>query len=206
MFVGIKLEAWLTILAIILGPLLAFEAQRWRDKRRERRNRKLEIFRKLVMTLKAPMNPNHVDAINSIQVEFYAKKGSDKKVLDAWRLYVSHLNQPVGQGDQAARWIQKKFDLLVELVYLIGQSLGYGDIDRTAIRDDTYFPKGYADTEEESQRMRKAWLEVLNGQRPLLMTILGPVQVEKPMNLIEEITPPQATPRALPPNDGGAAL
>jgi hypothetical protein len=83
---GIKIESWLTILAIVLGPLLAFEVQRRRDNRRERRQRKLEISRKLMMTLKAPLAPVHVDAINSIQVEFYAKKGPDKKVIDAWRL------------------------------------------------------------------------------------------------------------------------
>ncbi|MDR3722561.1 MAG: hypothetical protein P4L00_13245, partial [Candidatus Acidoferrales bacterium] len=71
----------MTILAIIVGPLLAFEVQRRRDNRRERRNRKLEIYRRLMMTLKARMAPSHVDAINSIQVEFQ----SDKKVLDAWR-------------------------------------------------------------------------------------------------------------------------
>jgi len=79
MFLGLKLEAWLTILAIIIGPLLAFEVQRRSDNRRERRSRKVEIFRKLMMTLKVPLAPSHVDAINSIHVEFY----DDRKVLDA---------------------------------------------------------------------------------------------------------------------------
>jgi hypothetical protein len=57
MFLGIRLEAWLTIIAIIAGPLLAFEVQRRRDKRREQRNRKAEVFRKLLLTLKVNMAP-----------------------------------------------------------------------------------------------------------------------------------------------------
>lgn len=207
MFLGIRLEGWLTIIAIIAGPLLAFEVQRERDNRRDRRNRKLEIFRKLIMTLKVPLAPSHVDAINSIHVEFY----DEQKVLDAWRLYASHLNQRGARGDDIARWAEKKFDLLVELVYLMGQSLGYGDIDRAAIRDNTYVPQGYADVEAEWHQIRKAWLDVLNGQRPLPMTMVGPVQVEEPMKVIEEIQLPQrqlavpapALPPATPPEQDG---
>jgi hypothetical protein len=198
MFLGIKFEGWLTIIAIIAGPLLAFEVQRRRDAHRERRNRKLAIFQKLMMTLKVPLNTNHVDAINSIQVEFYAKKGPDKRVIDAWRLYTSHLNQPHKTGDELVRWAEKKFDLLVELVYLMGQSLGYDDIDRVAIRDNTYVPRGYSDVEGEWQQIRKAWLDVLNGMRALPMTMVGPVQVEEPMKPAEEVVLP-ARPQAAPP-------
>ncbi len=196
MFLGIKFEAWLTIIAIVLGPLLAFEVQRRRDNRRERRNRKLEIFRKLMMTLKAPLAPSHVDAINSIQVEFYATRGQDKDVLEAWRLYTSHLNRTHKPDD---KWIEKKFDLLVELVYQIGKSLGYKNIDRAALRDNTYIPQGYVDVEAEWHRIRKAWLEVLDGQRPLSMTMLGPVHVEQPMKTIEQIEFPHPAQPALPP-------
>src|SRR5438105_12517209 len=101
MILGLKAAEWLTILAIIIGPLLAFEVQRRRDDRRERRQRKLEIYRKLMMTLKVPLAPSHVDAINSVHVEFY----DDVKVLDAWRLYASHLNQPPKSGGDPARWL-----------------------------------------------------------------------------------------------------
>ena len=196
MFLGIRLEGWLTIIAIIVGPLLAFEAQRLRDDRRELRNRKLEIFRKLIMTLKVPLAPSHVDALNSIHVEFY----DDDKVLDAWRLYASHLNLRQTPGSDMGRWVEKKFDLLVDLTYLIGQSLGYTRIDKAALRDNTYVPKGYADVEAEWEQIRKAWLDVLNGMRPLPMTMVGPVQVEAPLPAIEELPRPQAdpTPKALP--------
>jgi hypothetical protein len=196
MFLGIKLETWLTIIAIIIGPLLAFEVQRVRDNRRERRNRKLEIYRKLMLTVKVPMAPSHVDALNLIPLEFNAKIGADKNVLDAWRLYTSHLNNRQ-KADQ--HWLDKKFDLLVDLVYLIGQSLGYTDINKATIRDNTYLPQGYVDVESEWHQIRKAWLEVLNGQRPIPMTMLGPVHLKEPMPLVEEIALPRSTQPALPP-------
>ncbi len=200
MFLGINLEGWLTILAIIFGPLLAFEAQRLRDDRRERRNRKLEIFRKLIMTLKVPLAPSHVDALNSIHVEFY----DDENVLAAWRLYASHLNHRNMPGDDLARWGERKFDLLVDLTHLMGQSLGYTRIDKAALRDNTYVPKGYADVEAELEQIRKAWLEVLSGMRPVPTTMVGPVQVEGPMQPLPELAPQKPQPElpALPPAAG----
>jgi hypothetical protein len=194
MLLGIKLEGWLTIIAIILGPLLAFVVQNWRDNRRAHLSRKLEIYRKLMLTLKVPLNPNHVDAINSIPVEFYG----DAKVLEAWRLYASHLNRRAQPGEELARWAEKKFDLLIELVYAIGQSLGYEKIDRTAMRDQTYVPQGYANVEAEQEAIRKAVLEIVTGRRPIPMTMVGPVQVEEPLPLLEQISASQQVPPALP--------
>ena len=63
-------------------------------------------------------------------------------------------------------------------------------------------PKGYADVEAELEQIRKAWLEVLSGQRAVPTTMLGPVQVERPMQLLDEIAPPAQPPPALPPAGG----
>lgn len=196
MFLGIKLEGWLTIIAIIVGPLFAFQVQRWRDNRRERRNRKYEIYRRLMMTLKAPLAPSHVDAINGIQMEF--RDESDKKVSDAWRLYTSHLNGIQQRAADPNRWNEKKFDLLIDLVYEMGQSLGYKNIDKAALRDNTYLPQGFVDVEAEWHQIRKAWLEVLAGQRPVPMTVVGPVQVREQINLAQQIDLPQPAQPVLP--------
>jgi hypothetical protein len=205
MYLGISLEGWLTIGAIVVGPLFAFAVQNWRDKRREHRNRKLDIYRRLLLTLKVPMAPSHVDAINSIPLEF----SSDGKVMSTWRLYTSHLNSPQHarqpqQESEVNRWLEKKFDLLIDLTYEIGQNLGYKHIDKAHLRDNTYTPKGYADVEEQMRQIRESWLQVLNGQRYIPMTILGPVQVEGPLKLLDEIPAPvpalpQAAKAALPP-------
>ncbi len=150
------------------------------------------------------MNPAHVEALNSIEIEFYAKDGPDKKVLDAWRLYASHLNagrrQPVPDGN---RWLDTKQQLLTELLHEMALALGY-DISKATIKDDTYYPQGYVDVEQEQHALRKAALEVFSGTRPLATTVLGAVQTSAPLPLLNEIQADPIQPQrpALPANAG----
>jgi bifunctional DNase/RNase len=132
----------------------------------------------------------HVEALNSIEVEFYAKDGPDKKVLDAWRIYVNHVNSRAGQGSAAERWVEKRKDLLVDLIYEIAQSLDY-DIDKVAIKNNAYYPKGHADIESEQNALRKAALKVFSGEAPLATTILGQVEVVPPMKPPNEVMLPE---------------
>jgi hypothetical protein len=196
MLLGIKLEGWLTIIAIIVGPLLAFSVQQWRDQRRERRTRKVDIFRRLLLTLKVPMAPNHVDAINSIPLEFYAHP----EIMSAWRLYTSHLNNGAMLKAEPQRWGEKKFDLLVDLVGRVATALDYNHIDAATLRDNMYVPKGYQDVEDQWSQLRAAWLQVLNGQRQIPMTMVGPIQVDAPMQPVAELPlAAQSARPALPP-------
>jgi hypothetical protein len=197
MFLGIKLEGWLTIAAIILGPVLAFAIQQWRDRLRDDLKRKRAIFQQLLLTLKAPMAPNHVNAINSIPLEFY----SDGGVFQAWREYVSHLNNIPMLKQLPAQWTEKKSGLLINLAYEIGKCLGYKHLDKAALKDNVYTPQGYEDREEESRKIRESCLQVLKGQHPIPVTMVGPIQVEEPLKPIEEITTPQR-PVLPPPTDG----
>ena len=120
--------------------------------------------------------------------------------MSAWRLYTSHLNNGAMLRAEAQRWGEKKFDLLVDLVGKIAKALDYGHIDAATLRDNVYVPKGYQDVEEQGQQMRAALLEMLNGQRPLPMTMVGPVQVEAPLQPLAELPlAPQPARPALPP-------
>jgi hypothetical protein len=196
MLYRINLEEWLTIGAIILGPVLAFAIQHWRDGLREARKRRLQIFQQLLLTLKVPMAPRHVDALNSVPLDF----SSDTKVMQAWRLYTSHLNDGVMLKNNPQRWGERKFELLVDLASEMASNLGYDHIDKASLRDNIYVPQGYADQEEESRQMRAAMLQVLRGDRPIPMTMVGPVQVAEPLRAVEELPlPEQPKPTILPP-------
>ena len=59
-----------TIVAIILGPIVALWLQRISERRRDQRNRKLVIFKELMATRATRLSPRHVDALNAIEVEF----------------------------------------------------------------------------------------------------------------------------------------
>lgn len=200
MFLGIKLEGWLTIAAVILGPVLALAIQRRLDSLREDDRRRRQIFHQLLLTLKVPMAPRHVDAINSIPLEFY----SDKEVIEAWRLYTSHLNDQYLITNNPQRWGERKFELLVDLAHKMGKNLRYNHIDQAMLRDNVYVPKGYDDTEAQFQDLRTSLLQVLKGERPIPVTMLGPVQIEEPMKPVEELpTPPRRTSLSRPDSKDG---
>ena len=183
MWLGIKPEGWLTIAAIVLGPILALLLQRRQDKRREDDKRKRQIFHQLLLTLKVPMAPRHVDAINSVPLEFY----SNKEVLEAWRLYTSHLNDHAMLTKDGGRWGEKKFDLLVDLAYKMGKSLGYDHIDKATLKDNIYVPQGYEDQEGQFRLIRDTLIKILSGQRSVPVTMVGPVEVKEPLQPAPEL-------------------
>ncbi|WP_373426698.1 DUF6680 family protein [Neorhizobium galegae] len=65
---------WMIILATLAGPILAIQVQKFLERGRENRNRRLQIFRTLMATRAASVSPAHVEALNSIALEFYGRK------------------------------------------------------------------------------------------------------------------------------------
>jgi hypothetical protein len=190
-------DQWLTVVsvvAIIFSPIVALEVQKRLDDRRIKLDRKMAIFRKLMTTRATQLSPAHVEALNGIEVEFYATGGPDKKVLDAWRLYINHLNTRTGGGEALNRWVEKKSALLIELLYQMAQRLKY-DIDKVAIEKNVYHPQGFVEIETEQHALRKAALAVFSGESPIQATVVGRVQTTQPLPLPEEIGPAQPAPR-----------
>jgi|ERR1700674_294180 len=182
-------DQWLTVVtvaAIVFSPIIALEVQKRLDDRRAKFDRKMAIFRKLMTTRATQLSPAHVEALNGIEVEFYALRGPDKKVLDAWRLYINHLNSKIGEGEGLNRWVDKKNGLLIELLYEMAQRLKY-DIDKVAIEKNVYHPKGFVEIETEQHSLRKAALAVFSGERPIQATVVGRVQTTRPLALPEEL-------------------
>ncbi|MGA8272189.1 MAG: DUF6680 family protein [Candidatus Sulfotelmatobacter sp.] len=178
----------LSVIAIVSSPIIALQVQKWLDDRRAKLDRKMSIFRKLMTTRATQLAPAHVEALNAIEVEFYATRGPDKKVLDAWRLYINHLNSHAGEGEALNRWVEKKTGLLIDLLYQMAQRLKY-DIDKVAIQNNAYQPKGFVDIETEQHALRKAALAVFSSERPIQTTVVGTVQTSQPLPPAEEIAP-----------------
>lgn len=189
-------DQWLTVVtvaAIVFSPIIALEVQKRLDDRRTKFDRKMAIFRKLMTTRATQLSPAHVEALNGIEVEFYATGGPDKKVLDAWRLYINHLNRPTGEGEALNRWVEMKSGLLIDLLYQMAQRLKY-DIDKVAIEKNVYHPKGFVEIEAEQHALRKAALAVFSSERPIQATVIGRVQTTQPISLAKEIGPARTTP------------
>ena len=135
------------IAAMLLSPLIALRVSQSLSDRKEKRKRKLEIFHTLMATrgslgAMGRMAPEHVKALNMIDIEFHGDKKS-KPILDAWKAYLDHLNNSAPPNTQPALevWNAKRDDLLVDLLYAMSLALGY-DYDKTFIRRTTYAPWG----------------------------------------------------------------
>jgi hypothetical protein len=155
------------VFATLVGPILAVQAQKWLEKGRAINDRRNAIFRVLMATRSAMLSPGHVEALNSIPVEFYGTKGTLKKINDAWKLYLDHHTQQNVVGDV---WMQKRADLFLDLLFMISQYLGY-DFSRAQLERDIYSPRAHGELENEQTIIRKGLVKLFNGETVFPMAV-----------------------------------
>lgn len=154
----------ITILAIVVGPVLALMVQRWLDATRTADARRLSVFRELMATRAARLSPRHVEALNLIELEFTGKKFA--KVRAEWKEYLDSLsNTPTDEALQAVHY-QSREEKFVTLVVQMGKSLGYS-FDSVAIKRNAYSPIAHGELEKDQQLVRKGVVELLTGKRAL---------------------------------------
>ncbi len=157
----------LMVLATAISPLIAVQVTRYLDDRNEERGRKLNVFKTLMATRAYSISPRHVEALNTIDLEFLPNRPKEKAVLDVWQQYLDHLGNT---GMEAAAWNVRRVDLLVDLLYAMAKVLGY-DFNKTQIKNGTYSPVAHGRLEEEQGRVRELTLELLEGRRSLPMWV-----------------------------------
>lgn len=153
----------LIILAIIVGPIAAVQIDRYLERKKEKQNSRLIIFRALMATRKSILSVDHVRALNLIDVEFYG----EKDVVDAWKEYLDQLCVPRGtEPEGSSAWRNKCDDLLVELLFKMAKCLDFV-FDKTHIRRNAYIPMGHEEVEIELRNIRKEFLKLLSGEKSL---------------------------------------
>jgi hypothetical protein len=155
------------IFATFFGPIMAVQAQRWVDLQRERHSRRLAIFRTLMATRGASLSSVHVEALNAIPIEFYGKKKSFIEVVSAWKEYIDYLGQ---DNIDLAIWHNKRYDLFIELMWMLSKSLKY-EFTRLEIQKDVYSPRGHARLDEEQQVIRQGLFKIFTGESTLPLDI-----------------------------------
>ncbi|MEM8601657.1 MAG: DUF6680 family protein [Bacteroidota bacterium] len=153
----------LTISAIILAPVFALQISAALERRREKRQRRFRLFRTLMATRAYNLSQDHVRALNTIDIEFDGKDKKSQNVLRAWNAYHDHLGT---SRENLEIWNASRQDLLIELLYRMGKSLGY-DFDKTSIKRTSYFPNGYVDMEEDQLTIRRGLAQILSGDNYL---------------------------------------
>ncbi len=155
----------ISLVAIILGPILAVFVTRLVDRKREKRARRLEIFKTLMRTRGARLNPEHVGALNLIEIEYY----KEKRVLNALEIYFQHLNESRPVTDtEVDKWAKASDHLLTKLLYKMAKSLGY-EIEQLQILTGSYSPRGWEENEFRQTRIQERLISVLSGESPLFV-------------------------------------
>ena len=92
----LKFSDTMLILATILGPILAVQAQKFLERITQSRRRRLDVFYTLVATRGTRLAPAHVEALNRIDLEFSGatslglimwQKRKEAAVIARWREY-----------------------------------------------------------------------------------------------------------------------
>jgi hypothetical protein len=181
------------VLATLLGPVLAVMVTRYIDDARAQKARRLEIFRAMMRTRNAALLPDHVNALNQVEIEFH----DIPDIMTAHRELMRFINTPSPPDE---RWGQRHRSYLTKLLSAMAKQLGY-DFEQLDVFEGGYYPSGWGQAEEQQLAMRLGLIELLSGKRTL------PVHVtEKPVHadpsgfqtIADRVTKPPPPPQPKP--------
>ena len=162
MFANITIIEWLTVAALIAGPVIAVLITRYWDGKREANRRKWEIFRNLMCYRKHPTSQRFVSSLNLLEVEFH----DDKDVLEAWNSMYDHFcNEEPIEDNRKKVFYDKGEKLRADLLQKVAHSLGI-ELNSLDMLQSGYSPQGWGWDEAEQWLMRRKLSEVLEGTRP----------------------------------------
>ena len=178
---AIKFVEWLTIVAIVLGPVAAVQAQKWLERQKEHRSRQLYIFRILMATRATRLAPDHVTALNMIDMDFSEKRKKEKPVVRAWRVLLDQFGKYPNSKDyqNQSEYLSvfltastKADEYFVDLLFEMSKCLGY-DFEKIHIRNGCYAPTGHAEQENDQRLVRKGLIGMFEGKIPMSMNVVS---------------------------------
>lgn len=167
----IKLTDIAIVFATLLGPILAIQAQKWLEKERAVKERRMWIFRMLMATRAARLSPNHVEALNAVPIEFYGNNESLRSIVDKWKSYIAHMSETIGEGGMSLEvWNKTCNDLFFDLLYLMSKFLGY-EFNRVELSKEVYSPKGHQWIESDQEIIRRGLAKMFTGELAIPMDV-----------------------------------
>jgi hypothetical protein len=151
---------WITVAAIVIGPIFALLTQRLLDWLRQKKKQRLDVYRTAMALRGWWLHLDSIRALNSIDTVF--DKRSDRPVRDAWAAVIAQAyvpRPPDAAGQQA--WDQRLLDLRTDLYQRMGVAVGY-DQTLDYIKNHGYTPQHYGDVENELMAIRKGLGNVLS--------------------------------------------
>jgi hypothetical protein len=112
----------------------------------------------LMRTRKAALSPDHVNALNLVEIDFYGSKSVRAAHSELIRHFNNYGNNP--------QWYERHRTLLAKLLSEMAAYLGY-QIPQLEVFEGGYYPSGFAQAEELQQALRLGLIELLGGKRTL---------------------------------------
>ena len=173
---GILAATWAVVLATATGPIVAVQVQKILERIKERNSRKIWVFHTLMATRGQRVSPDHVTALNMIDLAFYGtqrfgihrRHKNEQAVIDTWREYLVHLNRgPIDKSDtNVSNWTASGNELFYNVLFAVATDVGY-DITREQLKAGGYAPMAHGYIESEQSLIRQNAARVLTGQQPL---------------------------------------
>lgn len=145
-----------TVVALILGPVIAVLITFWYQRRRQKYDAKEKLF--LGLMAQRRINPptfEWANALNVIDVVF----ADNRDVVDKWHELYNIVNQP---QMNMAQWGHTYIELLSEMA----KALGYRRLQQTDI-DRFYAPQAHGTQAALTQEMQTELLRVLKSTQTL---------------------------------------
>jgi hypothetical protein len=169
---------WVIVFATLMGPILAVRAQKIVEAIREKRNLKTWVFTQMMATRQARLSPEHVRALNMIDIAFYGRRvfglrlrsNAEQAVCTAWKEYFDALG-PKEALETEEMLLARRDVAFYALLAALAKEVGY-DFDLVQLKRGAYSPMAHGETEQEQNRVRKSVLDVLEGRRPLPMEVV----------------------------------
>ena len=181
-----QIQDWLMIIAVLAGPIIAVQLTRYIDNRKEKRQRKLNVFRTLMSTRATRLSSYHVEALNMIDLEFSKNNERELNVIEAWKEYLDALSD---QNLNNQHGMEKRSDLFIDLLHRMAVVVDY-KFDKVHIKNGAYSPVAHGQYELDHQIIRGGLIELLEGKRNLNMHVTNlssevqaPAEEKSPVNI-----------------------
>lgn len=163
----IKLTDVLMVVATLLSPFLAVQVSELLRASTAARDARQKVFHVLMSTRGARMSPEHVGALNRIDLVFPTQRFA--KVGDTWSLYLRELSkdEPTTDALRQAAWAEQN-RAFYALLRAMAEALNT-PFSETTLQHNAYYPKGFVFKEEEAAEFRAAAVKVMRGEQALLI-------------------------------------
>lgn len=148
---------WITVIALVVGPVLAVLVSIVVYERLRVRNERVGILRTLISTRHTVLADDRLRTLSLIDVVF----NEDKDVRRLWHEYVKIVGMPdyANSADIRKQAAEKGVELVNEMARVLGlgDSLSQVDLERV------YLPKGLSDTWTRNEELANELLRVLKS-------------------------------------------